>query len=178
MVKDNNLLGTFDLSGIAPAKRGVPQIEITFDIDTNGILLVDAVDKATGKKSNITITNDKGRLSPEEVEKMVKDAEKYAEEDKKLKLKVEAKNKLENYCYTTKQTFDDYKGDKLTENDKQTVINTCNDCLQWMESNSNASSEDYEVQQKKVEGIIAPIVSKLYAENATPGPTVDDLDVD
>lgn len=179
MVKDNNLLGTFDLSGINKAPRGVPQIEITFDIDTNGILLVDAVDKATGKKSNITITNDKGRLSPEEVEKMVKDAEKYAEEDKKLKLRVEAKNKLENYCYTTKQTFDDYKGDKLNENDKQIVINACNDCLQWMESNSSASSDDYEVQQKKVEAIIAPIVSKLYAENAPQaGPTVDDLDVD
>lgn len=179
MVKDNNLLGTFDLSGIAPAPRGKPQIEITFDIDSNGILLVDAVDKATGKKSNITITNDKGRLSPEEVENMIKNAEKYAKEDKLLKERVDAKNNLEQYAYTSKQTFDEYKGDKLTETEKETVINECNHCLQWLEQNGSASIDEYEIQKNKLQEIITPIANKLYdTSQSTPGPTVDDLDVD
>lgn len=181
MVKDNNLLGTFELSGIAPALRGVPQIEITFDIDTNGILLVDAVDKATGRKSNITITNDKGRLSPEEVEKMVKDAEKYAEEDKKLKQRIKAKNGLEQYAYSTKQTFSELKEDKITGEEKKCVIDACDACLQWIESNAGASIEEINVQKTKTESIINPIVSKMYQNNqeqSNTGPTVDDLDVD
>merc|ERR1711920_146327 len=109
MTKDNNLLGKFELSGIPPAPRGVPQIEVTFDIDANGILNVSAVDKSTGKENKITITNDKGRLSKEEIERMVNEAEKYKNEDEKQKNRISAKNALESYCFNMKSTLDDEK---------------------------------------------------------------------
>ncbi len=125
MTKDNHLLGKFNLEGIPPAPRGVPQIEVTFDIDANGILNVSAVDKGTGKSNKITITNDKGRLSKEEIEKMVNDAEKYKNEDEKIRKKVEAKNGLENYCYSMKNTLNDDKlKDKISEEDKKIIEDT------------------------------------------------------
>ena len=109
MTKDNNLLGKFELSGIPPAPRGVPQIEVTFDIDANGILNVSAQDKSTGKQNKITITNDKGRLSKEEIERMVQEAEKFKNEDENQRERISAKNGLESYCFNMKQTVEDEK---------------------------------------------------------------------
>merc|ERR1712177_89615 len=122
MTKDNHLLGKFDLTGIPPAPRGVPQIEVTFDIDANGILNVSAADKSTGKQNKITITNDKGRLSKEDIEKMVNDAEKYKADDEKVKDRVQAKNELESYSYQMKQTIEDEKlKDKISDDDKKVI---------------------------------------------------------
>merc|ERR1712096_184312 len=123
MVKDNHLLGTFDLTGIPPAPRGVPQIEVTFEIDVNGILRVTAEDKGTGNKNKITITNDQNRLTPEEIERMVNDAEKFAEEDKKLKERIDTRNELESYAYSLKNQIGDKEklGGKLSSEDKETM---------------------------------------------------------
>merc|ERR1719479_615106 len=126
MTKDNNLLGKFHLDGIPPAPRGVPQIEVTFDIDANGILNVPAQDKSTGKSNQITITNDKGRLSKEEIERMVNDAEKFKDEDNKQKDRISAKNGLESYCFNMKTTIDDEKmADKISEDDRNTINSKC-----------------------------------------------------
>merc|ERR1719186_805387 len=123
MTKDNHLLGKFDLTGIPPAPRGVPQIEVTFDIDANGILNVSAVDKSTGKQNKITITNDKGRLSKEDIERMVNEAEKFKDDDDKQKERISAKNSLESYCFNMKTTLDDEKvKDKISEDDKKTIL--------------------------------------------------------
>merc|ERR1711909_260523 len=120
MTKDNHMLGKFDLTGIPPAPRGVPQIEVTFDIDANGILNVSAQDKSSGKQEKITITNDKGRLSKEEIEKMVSDAEQYKAEDEKQKERISAKNSLESYCFNMKSTLDDEKlKDKIAQMTKK-----------------------------------------------------------
>jgi len=136
MTKDNNILGKFNLEGIPPAPRGVPQIEVTFDIDANGILNVSAVDKGTGKQNKITITNDKGRLSKEEIEKMVSEAEKYKGEDEKVKNRIEKKNGLENYCYSIKNSMNDEKlKDKFTADDKAKIEEKTKGALAWMESN-------------------------------------------
>jgi len=136
MTKDNNILGKFNLEGIPPAPRGVPQIEVTFDIDANGILNVSAVDKGTGKQNKITITNDKGRLSKEEIEKMVSEAEKYKGEDEKVKNRIEKKNGLENYCYSIKNSMNDEKlKDKFTADDKAKIEEKTKAALAWMESN-------------------------------------------
>jgi heat shock 70kDa protein 1/2/6/8 len=122
MTKDNHLLGKFNLEGIPPAPRGVPQIEVTFDIDANGILNVSAVDKGTGKTNKITITNDKGRLSKDEIERMVNEAEKFKGEDDIMKKRIEAKNGFENYCFQMKNTLNDEKlRDKFTEDDKKVI---------------------------------------------------------
>ena len=161
--KDNNILGKFELSGIPPAPRGVPQIEVTFDIDANGILNVSAEDKSTGKKNKITITNDKGRLSKEEIEKMVQDAEKYKAEDDAAKAKIEARNTLENYCYTLRNTVNEDKvKEKISESDKSAIEDKVKEVLQWMEDNDNAEKEQYEAKQKEVEGIATPIITKMY----------------
>jgi len=164
MTKDNHLLGKFELTNIPPAPRGVPQIEVTFEIDANGILNVGAEDKGTGKKEKITITNDKGRLSQEEIERMVQEAEEYAEEDKLLKEKVDARNQLETYCYNMKNSISDSDklADKLEEEDKTTVEEAVTDALEWLDDNQNAEKEEYEEKLKEVEGICNPIVSKVY----------------
>ena len=134
--KDNNLLGKFELSGIPPAPRGVPQIEVTFDIDANGILNVSAVDKSTGKENKITITNDKGRLSKEDVERMVAEAEKYKDEDEKQRSKVQAKNNLESYAYNMKNTVNDEKlKDKISDDDKKTIEDKCKEVIDWLDQN-------------------------------------------
>lgn len=172
MTKDNHLLGKFELSGIAPAPRGVPQVHVNFDVDANCILTVSAEDKVNSKKENITITNDKGRLSKEEVERMVAEAEKYKEEDEKVKARVEAKNNLEHYCYNMKQTVDDEKfKDKISDDDKKTIKDKCDEVLQWLESNSNAETDEITQQKNAVEGVCTPIMTKLYAEagGAPPG---------
>jgi len=125
MTKDNHILGKFNLDGIPPAPRGVPQIEVTFDIDANGILNVSALDKASGKQNKITITNDKGRLSKEEIEKMVQDAEKFRAEDDAVKAKVEARNGFENYCFQMKNTLNEEKlKEAFTDDDKKVIEET------------------------------------------------------
>ncbi|XP_062567684.1 heat shock cognate 71 kDa protein [Saccostrea cucullata] len=163
MTKDNNLLGKFELTGIPPAPRGVPQIEVTFDIDANGILNVSAVDKSTGKENKITITNDKGRLSKDEIDRMVSDAEKYKQEDEKQRDRIAAKNSLESYAFNMKSTVDDEKlKDKISEGDKKTILDKCDEIIKWMDQNQLAEKEEFEHKQKELEGVCNPIITKLY----------------
>jgi len=163
MTKDNHMLGKFELSGIPPAPRGVPQIEVTFDIDANGILNVSACDKSTGKESKITITNDKGRLSKEEIERMVNEAEKYRNEDEQQKERISAKNALESYCFNMKSTVEDDKmKDKISESEKSQILDKCNETVKWLDANQLAEKEEYEHKQKEVEAICNPIITKLY----------------
>merc|ERR1712226_666329 len=163
MTKDNNLLGKFHLDGIPPAPRGVPQVEVTFDIDANGILNVSAQDKSTGKSNQITITNEKGRLSQSEIDRMVQEAEKYASEDSKLKEKVEAKNGLENYCFTMRNTLQEDKlKDKFESGDKEKIEKAVQDALDWLDKNQLAEKDEFEAKQKEVEGIVNPIMMKVY----------------
>lgn len=172
MTKDNNLLGKFELSGIPPAPRGVPQIEVTFDIDANGILNVTALEKSTNKENKITITNDKGRLSKEDIERMVNEAEKYRNEDDKQKETIAAKNGLESYCFNMKATMEDDKlKDKITDSDKTLILDKCNDTIKWLDANQLADKEEYEHRQKELESVCNPIITKLYqsAGGAPPG---------
>nr|ATW01060.1 heat shock protein 70 [Haliotis gigantea] len=163
MTKDNNILGKFELTGIPPAPRGVPQIEVTFDIDANGILNVSAVDKSTMKENKITITNDKGRLSKEEIERMVNEAENYKAEDEKQKDRIQAKNGLESYAFNMKSTVEDEKlKDKISEDDKKTITDKCNDVISWLDSNQLAEKDEFEHKQKELEGVCNPIITKLY----------------
>uniref|UniRef100_A0A318D012 Molecular chaperone DnaK n=1 Tax=Kangiella spongicola TaxID=796379 RepID=A0A318D012_9GAMM len=169
MTKDNNLLGKFELSGIPPAPRGVPQIEVTFDIDANGILNVSAVDKSTGRTNKITITNDKGRLSKEEIDRMVQDAEKYKNEDEMQRQKVAAKNSLESYAFNMKGSVEDEKvASKISAEDKKKVIDMCNQTISWLERNQMAEKEEFEHKQKELENLCNPIIAKLY-QGAAPG---------
>jgi len=163
MTKDNNLLGKFELEGIPPAPRGVPQIEVTFDIDANGILNVSAVDKSTGKLNKITITNDKGRLSKEEIERMVQDAEKYKSDDEAQRARIAAKNSLESYCFNMKSTLDEQgMKDKISADDRKAIDDACSDAIKWLDSNQTAEKEEYEHKQKEVEAICTPIITKMY----------------
>jgi len=195
MTKDNNLLGKFELSGIPPAPRGVPQIEVTFDIDANGILNVSAQDKSTGKQNKITITNDKGRLSKEEIERMVQEAEKYKADDDQQRDRISAKNSLESYCFNMKQTVEDEKlKDKLGEDDRKKILDKCTETLHWLDGNQAAEKEEFEHHQKELEHICNPIITKLYssaggapggmpgggmpggAGGAGGGPTIEEVD--
>jgi len=165
MTKDNHLLGKFTLDGIPPAPRGVPQIEVTFDVDANGIMNVSAIDKSTGKTSKITITNDKGRLSKDEIEKLVKDAEKYKSEDDKVKKRVESRNALENYCYSIRNTLKDEKlKDKFGADDKSKIEKLVDDTVKWIESNSNAPAEEYDHKLKDLENVFNPIITNIYQQ--------------
>jgi L1 cell adhesion molecule like protein len=171
MTKDNHKLGTFDLHGIPPAPRGVPQIEVTFDIDANGILNVKAEDKSSGKAANITITNDAGRLSKDEIDRMLADATKYADDDKGARERVESKNHLENYAYQMKNTLADEKvASKLDAADKDKMSTACDEALRWLEGSQAASKEEYEVRQKELEAVCTPIITKMYqASGGAPG---------
>lgn len=164
MTKDNHLLGKFDLTGIPPSPRGVPQIEVTFEIDVNGILRVSAEDKGTGNKEKITITNDQNRLTPEDIERMVNEADKFADEDKKVKEKVEARNELESYTYSLKNQVGDKEklGGKLSEEDKKTVMEAVDKKIEWLDKNHEADTEEFKKQKKELEDVVQPIVSKLY----------------
>ena len=163
MTRDNNLLGKFELSGIPPAPRGVPQIEVTFDIDANGILNVSAQDKSTGKQNKITITNDKGRLSKEEIEKMVQEAERYKAEDDAQKDRIGAKNALESYAFNMKQTVEDDKlKDKISEEDQKKIVEKCDEMIHWLDGNQSAEKEEFESRQKELEKVCSPIITKLY----------------
>merc|ERR1711997_1178970 len=164
MTKDNHQLGKFDLTNIPPAPRGVPQIEVTFEIDANGILVVSAEDKGTGSKEKITITNDQNRLTPEDIEKMINDAEKFADEDAKLKGKVEARNELESYAYSLKNQLSDKEklGGKLSDEETAKIEEVINEKIAWLEENADADADEMKAQKKEMEDIVQPIIAKLY----------------
>ena len=163
MTKDNHHLGKFELTGIPPAPRGVPQIEVTFDVDANGIMNVSAKDQSTGKENKIVITNDKGRLSKEDIDRMVKEAEKFREDDDKQREKIQAKNSLESYAYNMKSTVEDDKvKDKISEEDKTAITEKCKEVIEWLEKNESAEKEEYEAKQKELEKVCNPIITKLY----------------
>jgi len=172
MTKDNRLLGQFALDGIPPAPRGVPQIEVSFDLDSNGILNVAAADKTTGKSSKITITNEKGRLSKEDVERMVKEAEELKDTDDQMRKGVEAHNELERYTFSVRNSLerDDLK-DKFSEEDKSKLQEAVDAALKWLEEHPQADAGEYEARQKELEGVVNPIMIKIYsqAEQEAPG---------
>ncbi|KAF9193515.1 ATPase with role in protein import into the ER [Haplosporangium sp. Z 767] len=173
MTKDNNQLGKFELTNIPPAPRGVPQIEVTFEIDANGILRVSASDKGTGKTETITITNDKGRLSDEEIDRMVKEAEQFANEDQMIKERIESKNVLENYLYSVKNQVNDESqlGSKIDAEDKKTILDEVNKKVSWLESEgATASKEELDEKKEEVEAVVNPITSKLYGSAGGSGP--------
>jgi len=171
MTKDNHQLGKFDLTGVPPAPRGVPQIEVTFEIDVNGILKVSAEDKGTGNKNNIVINNNQNRLSPEEIERMIQESEKFADEDKKLKERVESKNELESYVYSLKNQVNDKEklGAKLSEDEKTTITEAIEEKIKWLESNAEAEVEDFKAQKKELEDVVHPIMSKFYQNEGGAG---------
>ena len=171
----NNKLGEFTLSGIPPMARGTPQIEITYDLDANGILSVSALEKSTSKTEKITITNESNRLSKDDIEKMIKDAEKFKDEDDKVKNKIEAKNKLEGYCFSIRSTvLDDPKMKTGLGDDADKVDSLVKETLTWLESDH--TTEEYETKQKEVEGVIMPLVQKAYSAGApSPGAPSPDM---
>ena len=190
MTKDNNLLGKFELSGIPPAPRGVPQIEVTFDIDANGILNVSATDKSTGKENKITITNDKGRLSKEDIERLVQEAERYKADDDQQRDRITSKNNLESYCFNMKSTVEDEKvKSKISEEDRKKVTDACDEAIKWLDANQLGDKEEYDHKQKEVEKVCAPIITKLYgggpgagtpgtatAPGSGDGPSIEEVD--
>jgi len=185
MTKDNNRLGRFQLSGIPPAPRGVPQIEVTFDIDANSILNVSAVEKGSGKTNKIIITNDKDRLSKEDIERMVNDAEKYKDEDNQQKERIQAKNNLESYAFNLKSSLEnDNVKEKISESDRTKVCDKCKEVLDWLDNNQTAEKDEFEYQQKELESVAAPVMKNLYASGegvnqstgSTEGPTVEEVD--
>jgi heat shock protein 5 len=180
MTKDNHLLGKFDLQNIPPAPRGVPQVEVTFEIDVNGVLRVSAEDKGAGSKESITISNDQNRLTPEDIERMVADAEKFAEEDKAMAEKVAARNELEGYLYGLKNQVGDKEklGAKLSEEDAETINDALEKGIEWLEENQDADAEEYKEQKKEVEETVQPIISQLYQGGEGGGSPMDDEDED
>jgi len=171
LTKDNNLLGKFNLDGIPPAPRGVPQIEVSFEIDENGIMNVTATDKGTSRNAKITITNNKGRLSKEEIEKLIKDAEKYKDQDDLIRKKIEAKNGLESYLVNIKHSLNDEKlKDKFSADDKDKVTKKVAEIQQWLDGHADAETSEYERKQKEAEEIFNPIMAKIYqAAGGQPG---------
>ncbi|XP_068712394.1 heat shock protein 70 A1-like [Montipora foliosa] len=181
MTKDNSLMGQFELTGIPPAPRGVPKIEVSFDIDANGILNVSAKDKSTGRTNAITITNDTGRLSKAEIDRMVNEAEKYKEEDQMQRDRISAKNSLESYVYSVKQAADDpHVQNKLNTVDLETVKTKTQEVIAWLERNTIAAKEEYEEKQRDLQQVCSPIMAKLHgqqsSENVENGPTVEEVD--
>lgn len=190
-VKDNTRLGNFELSGIEAKPRGVPQIEVTFDVDANGILNVSALDKASNKSSNITITNDKGRLSKDDIEKMVLEAEQFKEDDAKQFERVTAKNTLENYLYGTRNSLTEGETplkDKLSSEDLKTLEDIVNLGLEWLENNQTAEKDEYDSKKKEYEDLITPVMTKMYEQSPeqtqpqssnqeqTSGPIIEEMD--
>ena len=191
LTKDNNLLGTFELTGIPPAPRGTPQIEVSFDVNADGILNVSALEKSSGNKKDITITNDKGRLSQEQIDEMISNSEKYKEEDDKIKLKIEARNDLENYLYSFKNSINE--SEKLDEDTKKEGLEMLDKELNWLDENDDADTEEYKNKKNECEEMMKPIVAKMYEgagmdsnmnTNEVPtamptspdGPSVDEVD--
>uniref|UniRef100_A0A6U2XUS9 Uncharacterized protein n=1 Tax=Lotharella globosa TaxID=91324 RepID=A0A6U2XUS9_9EUKA len=184
MTKDNVLLGKFELTGIPPAPRGVPQIEVTFEIDANGVVSVSAEDKAQGNSESITITADKGRLSEEEIERMVREAEDYAEEDKKNKENIDARNGLEGFAYTLKNQINDEEklGGKISEEDKKAIEEAADEVIEWLDENPAAEKDDYDEKKKELESVSNPIMTKLYQQygqgGGAPGADGEDFEDD
>lgn len=189
MTRDNNLLGKFELSGFPPAPRGVPQIEVTFEVDANGIMSVKACEKSSGKENQITIKNDKGRLSAADIQRMTKEAEENAENDKKIREMIEAKNGLESYVYTTKNSLinDPNTSSKLSDTEKQSVTDTIKEVTEWIDKNQMATKEEYEEKRKEFEQIVMPIVQRMYQNsssdtftppdtNKSNGPKIEEVD--
>jgi L1 cell adhesion molecule like protein len=193
--KDNSLMGKFELTGIAPAPRGVPQVEVTFDMDANGILKVSAEDKKSGKRSNITIKNESGRLSTEQIQKMLNEAEKFKAEDEAAAKRIEARNKLETYTYNLRNSLNDAKfADKMTTEDKNQLESAIQNSIKWLEANHDSQTEEYASKQKELEKIAMPIMQKAYGSGGAPtgeeesnthntesseghkGPTVEEVD--
>nr|ADK94698.1 heat shock protein 70 [Plutella xylostella] len=183
MTKDNNLLGRFDLTGIPPAPRGVPKVDVTFDLDANGILNVSAKENSSGRSKNIVIKNDKGRLSQAEIDRMLADAERYRDEDDKQRQRVAARNQLESYVFSVRQALDD-AGDKLSDSDKTAARKECEDALKWLDNNTLAEQDEYEHRLKEVQRVCSPIMSKMHGAGAAgmnpgpqgQGPTVEEVD--
>jgi heat shock protein 5 len=173
LTKDNHSLAKFDLSGIPPAPRGQPQIEVTFDVDENSILTVSAVEKATGKSEKIVVTNDSGRLSKEEIERMLREAKEFEEQDKIAKEKIDARNSLENYIYSMKNTVEDKEkglGNKLSESEKDTIMSAIKEHQEWLSANIEADKEDFETHLKDLQKVCDPIIGRIYKEaGAQPG---------
>ncbi|KAI3907008.1 hypothetical protein MKW92_033113, partial [Papaver armeniacum] len=183
LTKDCRELGKFDLSGLAPAPRGTPQIEVTFEVDANGILNVKAEDKASGRAEKITITNEKGRLSQEEIDRMVKEAEDFAEEDKKVKEKIDARNSMESYVYNMKTQINDKDklADKLESDEKEKIEAAVKEALEWLDENQSAEKEDYDEKLKEVEAVCNPIITAVYQRSGGApgaGSTDDEEDKD
>jgi len=163
MTMHNHQLGQFTLNGIPPAPRGTPQVEVTFDVDANGILNVSAVEKAGGKSEKITITNENGRLSKEEIEKMVEESEKFKAEDNKQKEKIEAKNHLESYCFNIKSTLEDNSlKDKISDEERNAALEMCNETISWLDKNQMADTEEYKDRKNQLENSFKPVIQKLY----------------
>ena len=179
LTRDNNKLGEFNLKGIPPMPRGTPQIEITYDVDANGILQVSAVEKSTGKLEKITITNESNRLSKDDIERMVKEAERFKDDDEKVRLRIEAKNKLESYCYNAKSSVLDNDKMKTALGDEASTFETAvNDALKWLEDNDNATTEEYEDRLKQVEQVLMPLIQRAYQSaggNAGPEGSMPDM---
>ncbi|KAK9505004.1 hypothetical protein O3M35_009159 [Rhynocoris fuscipes] len=176
MTKDNNLLGTFDLSGIPPAPRGIPKIDVTFDLDANGILNVSAKDNSSGRSRNIIIQNDKGRLTKEEIDRMVREAEIYKSEDNMQRERVATRNKLETYIFSVKQAVDD-SGTKLSSSDRTHIIAKCDETLRWLENNSLADKEEYRDKLSDLQKFCVPYMKKLHNSGGYEnGPTVEEVD--
>ncbi|XP_068624646.1 heat shock protein 68-like [Battus philenor] len=182
MTKDNNLLGTFDLTGIPPAPRGVPKIDVTFDLDANGILNVSAKENSTGRSKNIVIKNDKGRLSQAEIDRMLSEAERYRDEDDKQRQRVAARNQLESYVFGVKQAVEE-AGDKLSDSDKSAARRECDEALRWLDNNTLAEREEYEHRLKELQRVCSPLMSKMHGQSAggmpggqREGPTVEEVD--
>jgi len=170
MTQHNHRLGQFNLTGIPPAPRGTPQIEVTFDVDANGILNVSAIEKAGGRTEKITITNDKGRLSKEEIDRMVEESEKFKADDEKQKEKIDAKNGLESYCFNIKSTIEDSNiKEKLQESERKMISDKCNEAISWLERNQMAEVEEFKDKQKELENTFNPIIKKLYGNSQQPG---------
>jgi len=179
MTKDNHQLGKFELTGIPPAPRGTPQIEVTFEIDANGILQVSAEDKASGKSEKITITSEKGRLSEEEIERMVQEAEEFAEEDKRTKQRIDGRNGLESYCYRLKNMLDDEeKPMDISDEDRETIEEAVKEALEWLDDNQEAEKEDYEDKQKEIETVANSIIQNAYQESSPEEEEEDEEDED
>jgi molecular chaperone DnaK (HSP70) len=174
MTKSNRLLGQFELTGIPPSPRGVPQIEVSFDVDANGILSISAADRGTGKSETLTITSEKGRLSEEEIERMVAEAEEFAEQDAAEKAKVQARNELEAYLYNLKNSITDALQGKLSADDKSALNTAVEEALVWLEDNPAAEKDDYDEKQKEVEHVANPILKKAYESAGTAGDQGDD----
>lgn len=169
MTSDNNLLGQFELTGIPPAPRGTPKIEVTFEVDTNGIMSVTATEQSSGQKKNITITNDKGRLSKDDIERMVSDAEKFKEEDAKIAERVESRNALESYLFNLRNTIAENKDIKMEDSEKEEVTKQVDEGISWLDNNQTASKEEYDAKREEIEKVVTPLISSMY-QNMGPPP--------